>query len=196
MKEKVNRIIPAIHRGTNENSSIPMTSFCFASTWLPLLASADLDPDRRFKTLQESIQYWGGNSKFAWVSLALGACLVLGIIAGLCARPWLQRWQQRLIPLRTFRQLADEFGISTRDQALLIQIAKQQSLPSPLTLILSGATLNHHVQRYIQTLSPSDLNKITRHVTVLARDLFGPMNAESAGPPSTEPSSSTSERAA
>ena len=180
---------PAINRGANENGPIGFM-------WLPLLTLSDLEPNHRFKTLQESLEYWGNNSKFAWISLALGACLVLGVIAGFCVRPWLQRRQQRLIPLRTFRQLADELGISTRDQALLIRIAKQQALPSPLTLILSGATLKHHVQRYGQTLSRSDLNEITRQVDALERDLFGPMNAESVGPTSTAPSSTDRERAA
>lgn len=105
--------------------------------------------------------------------MVVAVCLITGLATGLGIRSWLQRRHDKRAPLRTFKQLANEIGIGSGDQALLVRIARQQALPTPLTLLLSSATFEHHLQRYIDTLTSFERDRVKQTMTALERGLFG-----------------------
>jgi len=58
------------------------------------------------------------------------------------------RRRQRDAPRRIFRQVISGFGLTRAEVSLLIRIAHHQHLPTPLVLVLSPATFEHHAQAY------------------------------------------------
>ena len=99
----------------------------------------------------------------------LGLMLLLASIWGW---RWHQRRHLRSEPMIVFHQLAGQMGLSLRQQWLLVRIAHRQALPTPLTLMLSSATLRHHAGRFAQALAPSRRPALQAKVDVIARLLF------------------------
>ena len=53
------------------------------------------------------------------------------------------------------------------------RIARQKALPTPLTLLLSSATFEHHLQRFIDTLTSFERERVKQTMTALKHGLFG-----------------------
>jgi len=79
----------------------------------------------------------------------------------------------RSTPVRIFNEVVDGLGLTFADRWLLIRIAHQQALPSPLTLVLSEATFGHHLEQYTQTVGARRRAKIQSRVARIKRVLFG-----------------------
>ncbi len=75
--------------------------------------------------------------------------------------------------LQLFRDLSRELSLTLRDRWLLIRIARQQSLPTPLTLFVSPRTLRHHAVAYAQSLPAYRRRRLIARVATLRRQVFG-----------------------
>jgi len=106
-----------------------------------------------------------------WI-LALGAVLLLLILTN-----WIQQWIRRRreahAPLASFDQMMRDLGVGWSDRKLLIRIAQQQKLPSPLTLVLSGETLSFHAAAYAGAQPTMYRNLILSRAAALRLRLFG-----------------------
>ncbi len=83
-----------------------------------------------------------------WLLIAAGAMLLL--LSSLSIARWWKHRDEYSHPLWVYLSVAKLAGLGHRDQWLLLMIARQQSLGSPLTLMLSPNTFEHHAQPYIQ----------------------------------------------
>ncbi len=108
--------------------------------------------------------------EFRWLGVALAVLAVILLIAAISRR--LRERRLRSQPLATFHRLASEVGVNLRDQWLLMTIARRQALPSPLTLLLSRATLHHHARAYAQHLHPGRRLRVMRRVAALRQLLY------------------------
>ncbi|MFP4145268.1 MAG: HEAT repeat domain-containing protein [Phycisphaeraceae bacterium] len=76
---------------------------------------------------------------------AVGGLLVG--IGGLALWRWWRQPGPR--PGRVFREVASSAGLGWRQRRLLVRIAREQGLPTPLTLMLSSRTLSVHARAYV-----------------------------------------------
>ena len=86
-------------------------------------------------------------------------------------------WQQRSTaprPSAVFRQLALELGLTRRDQSLLNRISHAQNLPTPLTLIMSRATMEHYARAYVGSLGYTQARRVEVRLRLIAAAVFGP----------------------
>ena len=83
-----------------------------------------------------------------------------------------RRRHQESSPLTTFRELAHVLNLPYLDQWLLIRIARQQKLPTPLTLLLSPNTLTHHAHLYALNKPGYLRQHILRRTQTLQQRIF------------------------
>jgi hypothetical protein len=76
-------------------------------------------------------------------------------------------------PAVIFHRLGDHVGLSLQDQWLLLRISRQQALPTPITLMLSGTTLDHHARAYIDRLPPRSRDAARTRIKKIALKIFG-----------------------
>ena len=66
-------------------------------------------------------------------------------------------WRRRNVekpkhaPMQLLSQVVEGFGLTPADLRLLVRVARQQELHSPITLLLSPATFDHHVRQHIES---------------------------------------------
>ncbi len=101
---------------------------------------------------------------------ALGLGLLLVAVWG-----WRHKKQRHLrsTPMSVFHRVATQLDIDLTMQWLLVRIARQQALPSPLVLLMSGTTLNHHADRFADQLPARKRTVVLARIKVLGRILFG-----------------------
>lgn len=124
--------------------------------------------------LSEIVDHWGGRGghviSMNW--LLVGASGLAVVIGGLWLR---QRYQHHVVrpnPIRIFHRTARAVGLNLADQWLLTRIARQQVLPSPLTLLVSAHTFRFHTDQYAQSLPPGRRASVKRHLSTIAHTLF------------------------
>ncbi len=125
-----------------------------------------------WELLQEQWRVSGSELLPVW-PFAVAATALVALIGTIWLWRRLKQKTAQPAPLRVFRDLAEDLGLTLADQVLLIRIAHEQALPSPLTLILSPTTFEHHFSRYAQTLSSIQRPKATARAQRIARELFG-----------------------
>ncbi len=105
------------------------------------------------------------------VVLALSGLLVI-----LLALWGYKRARQRRMaagPTIVFHRIANTVGLSLHDQWLLLRISRQQLLPTPITLMLSGSTLEHHARDYIDHLPSRRRETVRTQVKKIGLKIFG-----------------------
>ena len=137
-------------------------------------------------TLQREWVFSGHRLMSIWSFF--GAALLLGtVIAGLWAWRRYRAGSIKSTPMMIFHQLARGLGISATDEWLLIRISHHESLPTPLTLLLSPTTFEHHTHAYLNTLPDKRRSRVATQVTGLKRFLFDePTSKSSTMKPTTE----------
>ena len=110
--------------------------------------------------------------------LAIGQMIALlalvgAIVAGLWL--WKRHRQNDLLnsPLVLFHEMAQQLGLDLKAQWLLTRIARRESLPTPLTLLLSTQTLAHHAGRYAQALPARRREQVLSQVRTIQSVMFG-----------------------
>ena len=105
--------------------------------------------------------------------IIIGAGVVLLIVAALAIyRLWSHR-HERSAPLLVFNRVAASQGLKLADRWFLWRIATQQTLPTPLTLLLSPPTLFHHGRSFAASRAPWRRAAILRHVAAIGQVLAG-----------------------
>ena len=106
-----------------------------------------------------------------WFVVAV--CGLVVVVGG----TWLwQRYKHHQVrpgPMRIFHRIARAVGLNLADEWLLARIARHQVLPSPLTLLVSLNTLRFHAAQYAESLSAHRRTSVERHLSTIARTLFG-----------------------
>lgn len=125
----------------------------------------------------EFIRRWPKNLPDEYWRLSpIGAALFASVVVlVLVLWMWerLRRGTAELGPLRTFHQLADALGLRWTERRLLIQIARYYGLPSPITLLLSPATMDYYVQAYCQSMSGRQRAALELRIRDLQQRVFG-----------------------
>lgn len=124
--------------------------------------------------LSDISKYWdqrGGDTlSMVWFFIAAA-----GLVASV-GTVWLARWYHRHharpSPLWIFHGVAQAIGLNLADQWLLIRVAKQQQLPSALTLLLSPDTLAFHGADHIRSIAPPRREAMRRRLAKVAHSLF------------------------
>lgn len=124
---------------------------------------------------------WGGDAMapLRWIVVAAGL-LMLALGAVLLWRWWRTR-HLRSQPLVVFNQVAQAAGLGVSERWLLLRIARQQALPTPLTLLLSGRTLRVHGRGYVQAQPPWRRAMKMQRIASIRRRLFGKLGGEEEG---------------
>ncbi len=107
-----------------------------------------------------------------WILLAAG--LVLVAISVMSLVRWWKTRHERSNPMLVFVQVAVRMKLGVADAWLLYRVARQQKLPTPLTLLVCVGTFEHHTSSYAARCSPARSAMIQRHARRIARRLFGP----------------------
>ncbi|MCX5661106.1 MAG: hypothetical protein NTW19_15575 [Planctomycetota bacterium] len=128
-------------------------------------------PSDRVDSVREAFRNDGDFTVlFRWV-IALFALIVL-MLGAVAVQRWIQQRRLASRPIRVFHSLANDLNVPLGDQWLLVRIAHQQNLPTPLTLLLSPTTLHHHASGFVHTLKPRQQAPTLARVARLRRKLF------------------------
>jgi hypothetical protein len=84
-----------------------------------------------------------------------------------------QQRHLRSTPMAIFHRIAGHLHLNLQQQWLLLRIARQQTLPSPLTLMLSSATLEHHASQYAKQMPQRRRSEFNARITAIRSTLFG-----------------------
>jgi hypothetical protein len=124
----------------------------------------------------EVVRAWQSPTRGLYVSTSTVLLLLGGVLlAVVTAMWWWERRRSRHLrshPHKLFEQVAREAGLSWYDRWLLTRMARQQRLPSALTLLLCPATLAHHAQQYALARAPGRRARIAARATGIARTVF------------------------
>ena len=116
---------------------------------------------------------WPDNSL---VSMKWLLVIAVAILAG--AGIWwgvllLGRLRRHVRPLVVFFGIAMRLELTWQQSVWLIRVAHRQGLFTPLTLLLSGSTLEHHATAYGAKLTGRAAQQSVEHLHAIRGHLFG-----------------------
>ena len=111
-----------------------------------------------------------------WLFIAAGIVFVL--LSTVSIVQWWKHRHEHSHPWLIFMSTARFAGLGFREQWTLFRIAHQQKISSPLTLMLSPGTFDHHVKAHLDTC-PGWRREARRRTSQSIRDhLFGDLGAQ------------------
>ena len=119
------------------------------------------------------VNFWTSGPTLPMQWLGWTALTVAIALLGLLAVAYFRRTVRRLEPLAVFRRIACGLDLSVPQQWRLMHIARQQKLSSPLTLLLSPATFNHHAEHYLQQIKPRRVAPLRTQLDQLRQHIYG-----------------------
>ncbi len=105
-----------------------------------------------------------------WILIAAGGLIVL--LSGLSVARWWKHRHEHSHPLLVFSTTASLVGLRYRDQWTLVLLAYNQSLASPLTLMLSQDTFDHHAKAYLESRRNWRRETVRRQLNEIRTTLF------------------------
>ncbi len=135
---------------------------------ITLAALATRSPEETLRALREG---WVNSPVLSWL-LPLGALLLAGLLTAAIILHRRQAGNADAGLTRNFTDLTDGLALSYFDRRLLARIARQQKLPTPLTLLLSPRTMRHHAAAYWRPLSGRTQLRVARRIARLRRHLL------------------------
>ncbi len=105
-----------------------------------------------------------------WLLIAAGGIIVL--LCGLSIANWWKHRGEHSHPLLIFSTTAQLVGLSYRNQWTLLRLAHHQSLSSPLTLMLSADTFDHHAKPYLDSRLSWRQEPVRRQLSAIRDTLF------------------------
>ena len=118
-----------------------------------------------------------------WLLIAVGGIIVL--LCGLSIANWWKHRDEHFHPLLVFSATAGQVGLGYRYQWALLRIAHRQSLGSPLTLMLSPGTFDHHAKAYLETCLAFRRESVRRQLNQIRAHLFDDSPAHGAIQPAS-----------
>lgn len=151
-----------------------------SSGWLvlPAMSSGAAEVMASTNPYRAVSEHWGDDAAapLQWMLVALGVLLILLAVL-LVVRWWRQR-HQHSHPWLVFHRIAGVAELSLRDRLLLMRVARQQGLPTPLTLLLSGRTLRVHGRGFVKAQAPWRRAALMQRIASIRRHVFGRMGGE------------------
>ena len=126
--------------------------------------------------VSRSIVEGRGDVPFNLLLLALGLFLLLLSGVSLFRAVTGGRWRKR--PSWLAWQLARRVGLSFGELWLLHRIARHETLPSALVLMLSPSTLEHHSQQFTHGMSGDAKARYRAKIERIRHKIFGDMPAD------------------
>ena len=126
----------------------------------------------RAEAISHGFSQLRGGEGLTWQALVVG--LVLLVLVLIIARGFraIRRSDEQSRPTGLFLQLAEALGLGWRERWLLWRIARQQHLPSAITLLLSRQTLLHQGEAYSQSVKPQRRERVLEKVSSIASVVF------------------------
>jgi hypothetical protein len=135
-----------------------------------IFVAARLSNDEVVRAIREN---WNSGPHAVW--LLIGFALTLAaLMTVLYIRKRRELEPSDAAPAALFHDLALSLGISLRDRRMLARISRQQSLPSPLALLLSPRTMRHHASAYCTGLTRRRRSSVLHRVRATRGLLRGP----------------------
>jgi hypothetical protein len=140
---------------------------------MQLLLTLALESPRTPKTppnVDEIFANWQWINEADPLMSPLWAVVVMSIIVFAMAVLRIIKWRRSRNridgPLLVFHQIAKQLELDITTQWLLIRVAQQQNLPTPLTLLICDSTFAHHAKAYVKSLpaqrQPTVLEQLSR----------------------------------
>ena len=105
--------------------------------------------------------------------LLVGAASLCLLLLFLILMRYYKDLRRRYRPMSLFMQVSKSLGLGLLDRLWLIRVARQQGLISPLVLLMSPATLDHHAERFMASLSSSEARHMARRLQMIRSRLDG-----------------------
>lgn len=127
-----------------------------------------------------------------WLLVAVAAAILISVVYRL-----VYRYTHRTTrPVQVFIDAARHMGLDHAERKLLGAIAAYEQLPTPLTLMLSQGTLNHHLDNFSRHQKPEKRERTMTRIASIRQKLFAATAQEIIGnPPADSPLSSASSHA-
>lgn len=117
-------------------------------------------------------KHWHSDDLVDTNLLLVAACILFGILLIMYSMRTFKQRKHSAHPLTTFNVIAAELKLSMSEKWLLVRIARQQDLPTPLALLLSPATLRHHALRFASDLGPAGKQKVLFRIREIRQRLM------------------------
>lgn len=139
---------------------------------LSLLAQVD-----KFHQRIDAVKNYKDHAPFDYRLLVIlaGVAIIVSLSIWLMKR--VRRTAPDAPPMSVFDEAAANLGLSITERWLLVRIAKQQKLPTPLTLLASSQTLAHHANAFIKSQPRWRKDSVTQRVNGIFTKLFDPAKA-------------------
>ena len=109
----------------------------------------------------------------SWHAIVAGLVVLALVLVLVRAWQMAKTGDKQSRPGALFMRIAEQLKLHWTDSWLLWRIARQQNLPSALTLLLSRNTLLTHAEGYAARMSARRRDRVLRHANRLAQTLFG-----------------------
>lgn len=155
-------------------------------TSMPTLAQAEPAPAVLARpSIEEIQQHLSGDGLIPthWLLIAVGGIIVL--LTGLSIARWWKHRDEHSHPLLVFSTTASLAGLGYKNQWTLLVIAHHQSLGSPLTLLLSPGTFDHHAKAYLESRMNWRREAVRRQLSRIRATLFDDQPAASITQPAS-----------
>lgn len=117
-----------------------------------------------------------------WLMIAAGAMLLL--LSAMSIARWWKHRNEHARPLRVFMVASSMAGLGYADRWMLLLAARHESLESPLTLLLSPGTFDHHIKAYLNSRRWRR-EAVRRRAQSIRESLFGDLPPQGASHPVT-----------
>jgi len=124
------------------------------------------------RLVQEFTKHWSGSELLDMTGIAVVAVGLVCVAGAWVAWRRYRTRDQRSHPGAVFRHIARRVGLGWFDRRLLTSIAREQQLPSPITLLLSSATFSHHADAHAQDMPTARAARFHARCARLKRSLF------------------------
>ena len=105
-----------------------------------------------------------------WAVVAISFILLIVLTVKLVQ--WRKAKNRQDGPLLVFNQVARKLGLDISSQWVLIRMAQQQNLPTPLTLLICDSTFSYHAKSYVKSFPPNRQKSILNQLKTVHHHLF------------------------
>ncbi|MFG0247973.1 MAG: hypothetical protein ACF8OB_03725 [Phycisphaeraceae bacterium JB051] len=105
-----------------------------------------------------------------WAVVAMSVILLVMFVLRIIK--WRNSRNREDGPLLVFHQIARQLELDITTQWLLIRVAQQQNLATPLTLLICDSTFSHHAKAYVKTLPAQRQQSVLNQLSKTHQHLF------------------------
>ena len=105
-----------------------------------------------------------------WAVVAMSVIILVMLVLRIIK--WRNSRNREDGPLLVFHQIARQLELDITTQWLLIRVAQQQNLPTPLTLLICDSTFSHHAKAYVKSLPAQRQQSVLNQLSKTHQHLF------------------------